>query len=59
MIESMHPVPGKIFNYKSDNDSKPDRLQLIDSHMLNEPGITDDCKAKLYTITERIGGTGA
>ena len=57
MIQSMHPVPWKILNHKSDNYSKPDWFQFIDGHMIDQPGIADDGKPEFHTITNCICDT--
>ena len=51
MFHSMHTVTGKILYNKGNNNGKPNRFQFVNSHIGNQPRITDDCKTKFYPIT--------
>lgn len=54
MIETVYPIPRKIFHDKSDNPREPDRFKFINCNMVDQPRIGDDCKGKFYTISNRI-----
>ena len=51
MFQTMNTITCEILDHECNNNSKPNRFQFIDSHMIDQPWITNDCKAKFYPVT--------